>query len=160
MLPRRLLLCALLLLPLPSPTGVAESPQNAFRFGRNIVVVPGQIFANATCLLCSAEVDGRATGSVRVFSGNVFLNGPVAGDVLVFGGNAILTNNARVGGRLVVFGGRLHQYPAAITHATTVLPPIIFLPLLLLLCVMIAGLIFVTRRARRDAGGYPRLRRL
>jgi hypothetical protein len=158
MLPRRFVLCTLLLLP--SLTGVAQSPPDALRFGRNHVVAPSQIFHNARCSLCSVDVDGHTTGSVRVFAGNAFVNGSVAGDVLVFGGNVTLTSNASVGGRIVVFGGHLHQDPAAISHATTVLSPIIFLPIILFICVTIAGLIFLTRRMVRGPVLYPPLPRL
>jgi hypothetical protein len=158
MLPRRFVLCTLLLLP--SLPGFAQAPRNALRFGQNIVVAPSQTFHNVGCFLCSAEVDGRVNGSVRVFAGHVFLNGSVAQDVLVFGGNVTLTSHATVGGRIVVFGGHLHQDPAAASHASTVLSPIIFLPIILFICLTIAGLIFLTRRMVRGPVLYPPLPRL
>ena len=158
MLPRRFVLCTLLLLPWL--TGVAQSPPNALRFGQNVVVAPNQIFNNARCFLCSVDVNGQTTCSVRVLDGNVFVNGSVAGAVRVFGGHVTLTNHATVGGRVVVFGGHLHQSAAAISHGTTVLSPIIFLPIILLVCVIIAGLIFLTRRMVRGPVLYPPLPRL
>jgi hypothetical protein len=125
-----------------------------------VVVAPSQIFHNARCFLCSVDVNGQTTGSVRVFAGNVFVNGSVAGDVRVFGGHVTLTNNATVGGRIIVFGGHLHQSPTAINHGTTVFSPIIFLPIILFICVTIAGLIFLTRRMVRGPVLFPPLPRL
>jgi hypothetical protein len=156
MLPRCLLLCTLLLAPsLP----VVGSP-NVVHFGHNILLPLEQRFHNASCFLCSADVEGRTTGSVRVFAGNVFLGGAVAGNVLVFGGNVTLTNGAKVGGRVVIFGGHLHQDPGAASPAKTVLPPIIFLPVILLVCAIIGGLIVLSRRMVRGPVAYPPLPRL
>jgi hypothetical protein len=158
MLPRCLLLCTLLLAPwLPV---VAQSLPNVLHFGRDIVLPPEQRFHNANCILCSANVEGRTTGSVRVFAGNVFLNGAVAGDVLVFGGNITLTGSAKVGGRVVIFGGHLHQDPAAISLRHTVLSPIIFLPMVLVIAAIIEGLIVLTRRMVRGPVTFPPLPRL
>jgi hypothetical protein len=156
MLPRCLLLSTLLLAPsLP----VVGSP-NVVHFGHNILLPVEQRFHNASCFLCSTDVEGRTTGSVRVFAGNVFLSGAVAGNVLVFGGNVTLTSNAKVDGRLVVFGGHLHQDPAAVSHTQTVLAPIIFLPMILLICAIIGGLIVITRRMVRGPVAFPPLPRL
>lgn len=156
MLPQCLVLGALLLAPsLP----VVGSP-NVVHFGHNILLPLEQRFHNASCILCSADVEGRTTGSVRVFAGNVFLNGVVAGNVMVFGGNVTLANGAKVGGRVVIFGGHLHQDPAAASPVRTVLPPIIFLPLILLVCAIIGGLIMLTRRMVRGPVAYPPLPRL
>jgi hypothetical protein len=153
MLPRCFVVCTLLL-----ATSLAGS--NVFHVGRNILLAPDKEFRNATCILCSADVEGRATGSVRVFAGNVFLNGSVGGNVLVFGGNVTLTSNAKIDGRVVVFGGHLHQDPAAVSHTHTVFSPIIFLPLILLICAIIGGLIVLTRRMVRGPVAFPPLPRL
>jgi hypothetical protein len=158
MFPRCFVLCTLFLVP--SLTGVAQSLPNVLHVGQNIVFAPDQRFHNAGCILCSAEIAGHATGNVRVFAGNVLLNGSVAGNVLVFGGNVTLTNHATVGGKVVIFGGHLHQDPAAVSHTHTVLPPIIFLPIILLICAIIGGLIVLTRRAVRGPVAYPPLPRL
>jgi hypothetical protein len=158
MLPRCFVVCTLLLAP--SLAGFAQSLPNLLHVGRNILLAPDKQFRNATCILCSADVEGRATGSVRVFAGNVFLNGAVGDSVLVFGGNVTLTSNAKVDGRVVVFGGHLHQDPAAVSHTRTVLPPIIFLPIILGICILIGGLIVVTRRMVRGPIAFPPLPRL
>ena len=89
MLSRRLVLCTLILLP--SLAGVAQSSPNLRHFGRNALVAAHETVHNVSCFLCSAEVQGHATGSVRVFAGHVFLSGSVAGNILVFGGNLTLT---------------------------------------------------------------------
>jgi hypothetical protein len=154
---RRFVLCALILVP--SVTGVAQSRPDVFHFGRNLVVAPDQRFHNAGCFLCSADVEGRGTGSVRVFAGNVFLNGAVAGNVLVFGGNVTLTSSATVGGQVFIFGGHLHQ-DSSTDHAHTVFSPIIFLPVILIICVLIGGLIVLARRMVRGPIAYPPLPRL
>jgi hypothetical protein len=156
MLPQCLVLGTLLLAPsLP----VVGSP-NVVHFGHNILLPLEQRFHNASCFLCSADVEGRTTGSVRVFAGNVFLSGAVAGNVLVFGGNVDLAGGAKVGGRVIIFGGHLHQDPGAARPAKTVLPPIIFLPLILLVCAIIGGLIVLSRRMVRGPVAYPPLPRL
>jgi hypothetical protein len=156
MLPRCFVVCTLLLAP--SLAGIALP--NLLHVGRNILLAPDQEFHNAGCILCSADVEGRATGSVRVFAGNVFLNGSVGGNVLVFGGNATLTSSAKVDGHVVVFGGHLHQDPAAVSRTRTVLPPIIFLPMILLICAIIGTLIVLTRRMVRGPVAFPPLPRL
>ncbi len=158
MLPRCFVVCTLLLAP--SLAGIAQSSPSLLHVGRNILLAPDQVFRNAGCILCSADVEGRATGSVRVFAGNVFLNGSVGGNVLVLGGNLTLTSNAKVDGRVVVFGGHLHQDPAAVSHTQTVLPPIIFLPMILLICAVIGSLIVLTRRMVRGPVAFPPLPRL
>jgi hypothetical protein len=158
MLPRCLVLSALFLAPwLP---GVAQFSPNVVHFGRDIVLPREQRFHNASCFLCSVYVQGRTAGSVRVFAGNVFLNGAVAGDVLVFGGNVTLTGSATVGGRVVIFGGHLHQDPAAISLRHTVLSPIIFLPMTLVIGAIVGGLIVLTRSMVRGPVAFPPLPRL
>jgi hypothetical protein len=156
MLPRCFVVCVLLLAPaLPgNPT------PDVVHFGQNVILGQDQRFHNANCFLCSASIEGRGTGSVRVFAGNVFLSGFVAGNVLVFGGNVTLTSNASVGDRVVIFGGHLHQDSGATSHATTVLAPIIFLPIILIICTAIGGLIVLTRRMVRGPIAYPPLPRL
>jgi hypothetical protein len=156
MFPRCFVVCTLLLAPWLA--GVAQP--NLLHLGRNILLPPGQEFHNAGCILCSADVEGRATGSVRVFAGNVFLTGSVGGNVLVFGGNVTLTSSARVDGRVVIFGGHLHQDPAAISRTQTVFAPIIFLPMILLICAIIGALIVLTRRMVRGPVAFPPLPRL
>jgi hypothetical protein len=151
MLPRCFVLCVALLTPL--------SP-NLVRIGRNIAVGPQQSFRTVTCYLCSVSIQGHSSGSVRAFAGNVFLDGSVDGNALVFGGNLTLTSNARIGGQLVVFGGHLQQDPSASAPAHTVLPPVIFLPIILIVCAMIGGLIVITRRMVREPAVYPPLPRL
>ncbi len=158
MLSRCLIVCTLILAP--SPTGVAQSPANVRHVGRNILVAAAETVQNASCFLCSAEVNGHATGSVRVFAGHVFLNGSVGGNVLVFGGNLTLTRSAAIGGHVFIFGGHLHQDPTSPNHPHTVLPPIIFLPLILVIFAIIAGLIVLTQRMVRGPVAYPPLPRL
>jgi hypothetical protein len=148
MLSRCLIVCTLILAP------------NVRHFGRNIVVAADETVHNVGCFLCSAEVNGHATGSVRVFAGHVFLNGSVGGNVLVFGGNLTLTSSANVGGHVFIFGGRLHQDSTTANYPHTVLAPIIFLPLILVIFAIIGGLIVITRRMVRGPVAYPPLPRL
>ena len=148
MLSRCLIVCTLILAP------------NVRHFGRNIVVAADETVHNVGCFLCSAEVNGHATGSVRVFAGHVFVNGSVGGNVLVFGGNLTLTSSATIGGHVFIFGGRLHRDAATANPPHTVFSPIIFLPVILLICTIIGGLIVVTRRMVRGPVAYPPLPRL
>ncbi|MGB8538594.1 MAG: hypothetical protein WCD57_19380 [Acidobacteriaceae bacterium] len=158
MLSRCLMVCTLILAP--SLAGVAQSPANVRHFGRNILVAADETVQNASCFLCSAEVNGHAAGSVRVFAGHVFLNGSVGGNVLVFGGNLTLTSSAAIGGHVFIFGGHLHQDSTTANYPHTVLPPIIFLPLILVIFAIIGGLIVLTRRMVRGPVAYPPLPRL
>jgi hypothetical protein len=144
----------------PSLAGVAQSPANVRHFGRNILVAAAETVRNASCFLCSAEVNGHTTGSVRVFAGHVLLNGSVGGNVLVFGGNLTLASSAAIGGHVFIFGGRLRQESTTTNYSHTVLPPIIFLPLILVIFAIIGGLIVVTRRMVRGPVAYPPLPRL
>jgi hypothetical protein len=148
MLSRCLMVCALILAP------------NVRHFGRNIVVTADETVQNVGCFLCSAEVDGHATGSVRVFAGHVFLNGYVGGNVLVFGGNVTLTSSATVSGHVFIFGGHLQQDSATAKNPHTVFSPIIFLPVILVVCALIGGLIVLARRMVRGPVAYPPLPRL
>jgi hypothetical protein len=133
---------------------------NVRHFGRNIVVAAGETVQNASCFLCSAEVNGHATGNVRVFAGHVFLNGSVGGNVLVFGGNLTLTSRATIGGHVFIFGGHLHQDSTTAEHPHTVFSPIIFLPIILVICGIMGVLIVVARRMVRGPVAYPPLPRL
>ena len=153
MLPRCLVFSGLLLaIVRPSP--------DVLRVGRNIVVAADQKLHNVSCVLCSADVAGHAEGNVRVFAGNVSLHGLVAGNILVFGGNVTLASTAVVGGKVVIFGGHLQQDPAAICHRRTVLPPVIFLPAIVLLCALIGSLIVLTRHLAQGPIVFPPLPRL
>jgi hypothetical protein len=147
MLSRCLIACTLILAP------------NVRHVGRNVVVAADETVQNVGCFLCSAEVDGHATGSVRVFAGHVFLNGYVGGNVLVFGGNLTLTSSANVGGHVFIFGGHLHQDSTS-DHPHTVFSPVIFLPVILVICAIIGGLIVLARRMVRGPVAYPPLPRL
>ena len=133
---------------------------NVRQVGRNIVVAADETVGNASCFLCSAEVNGHATGNVRVFAGHVFLNGSVSGNVLVFGGNLTLSSRASIGGHVFIFGGHLHEDSPTANHRHTVFSPIIFLPVILVICTIIGGLIVLARRMVRGPVAYPPLPRL
>ena len=156
MFPRCFVICALLMAP-PLP---AHPVPDVVRFGRNLVLPADQPFHNASCFLCSAFIEGRGSGSVRVFAGNVFLNGMVSGRVLVFGGNVTLTSKAQVGQRVIVFGGHFYQNTQSPGPPRTILPPIIFLPLILLVSLVTGWLVVLTRRMVRGPVAYPPLPRL
>jgi hypothetical protein len=153
--------CALLLLvSSPAP---AEASRDDIHLGQDIRVHEGQSVGTAICFLCSAHIDGEAHGAVVVFAGNVYLKGTAQGDVVDLGGHATLANASRVHGSLVVFGGRLLQDPAALLEGkSVVVPPVVFLPMILFIGPLIAALIFVLRYLffRSSAAGGPSFRRL
>ena len=138
--------------PYPAPLS-----QNRVHIGRDIVIAAEQPANRAVCLLCSAHVEGPIHGSVAVFAGNIYVDNAVQGSLLDFGGRITLTESARVGGGVLVFGGRLYQDPAAkIGGRRIVLSPIVFLPLLLLIGILIAGSILLLRRLfPHGLGSYP-----
>ena len=127
-------------------------------FGQDLFVAENQTFRNATCFLCSVEVTGRTMGGLRVFAGNVLLSGSVGGNVVIFGGNLTLRDGAAVGGRVFILGGRV--YSANLHPPQTVFSPIIFLPLVLLVCIVVGFLIFLTRRMVRGPIIFTPLPRL
>jgi hypothetical protein len=155
---RCFVLCTLILVP--SLAGLGQSLPEVRHFGRNILVAAGETVQSAGCFLCSTEVNGHTVGSVRVFAGNAFLNGSVDGNVLVCGGNVTLTSSAHIGGQVFIFGGHLHQDPSVGDQPHTVLPPIIFLPVILIICIIIGGLIVIARRMVRGPILFPPLPRL
>ncbi len=119
---------------------------NAFRFGRDLVVNSGESRDEVACFLCSIHIDGTTQGSLLVFAGNTYLNAPVHGDVVELGGLVTLTSKARIGGDLIIFGGRLEQDAAStIGRRRWIVGPIVFLPMVLIVGVLIAGLIFLLR---------------
>jgi hypothetical protein len=153
MLPRYLVFSGLILALLrPSP--------DVLHFGRNITVLPDQQVRNVSCILCSVDVSGNISGQVRAFAGNVSLSGLVSGNILVFGGNVSLAAGSAASGNVIIVGGRLLQAPTATCSRHTVLPPLIFLPIILLICIIMGALILLTRRSIRGPIVFPPLPRL
>jgi hypothetical protein len=153
MLPRCLAFSGLILVLLrPAPDVV--------QFGRNISVTPDQQVRNVRCFLCSIEVNGHVSGQVRAFAGNVSLRGSVSGNIVVFGGNVNLASGSAVDGSVIIIGGHLQQDPGATSNGHTVLPPIIFLPVILFICLIMGVLILLTRRSIRGPIVFPPLPRL
>jgi hypothetical protein len=119
---------------------------NALRFGRDLVIDSGENRDQVACFLCSTHIDGTVQGNLVVFAGNTYLNGPVHGDVVELGGRVTLTGKARIGGDLVIFGGRLEQDAAStIGRKRWIIGPIVFLPMVLMIAILIAGLVFLLR---------------
>jgi hypothetical protein len=153
MLPRCLVFSGLFLALLrPSP--------DALHFGRNLDVPADQQLRSVSCILCSIDVSGQVARHVRAFAGNVSLSGQVNGNILVFGGNVSLAAGSVTGGSVIIIGGHLLQDPAAKCSQHTVLPPVIFLPVILLICVIMGALIRLTRRSIRGPIVFPPLPRL
>ena len=158
MLPRCLAFCVLLLTPALS--GFAQAAPSRVHFGRNISLSSTQSFHSIICYLCSASVQGSGSGNVVVFAGNAFIDGIVGGRVVVFGGNVTLTAKAVVGKNVVIVGGHLTQDQASSVPKHTVISPIIFLPVILVLALAFGGLILLTRRMVRGPIMFPPLPRL
>jgi hypothetical protein len=153
MLPRCLVFSGLMLVLLrPAP--------DVMQFGRNISVTADQQVRNVSCVLCSITVNGQVPGRVRAFAGNVSVSGMVKGNILVFGGNVNLDPGSVIDGNVIIIGGRLQQSPTARSSRHTVLSPIIFLPVILLICVVMGALIRLTRRSIRGPVVFPPLPRL
>lgn len=146
-----------LLLSLASSPALPQSSH--LRLGRDMQIPRGQRANNLICLLCSAHIEGSINGNVVVFAGNAYVDSTLQKNVLDFGGRVTLASNARVGGRILVFGGHLHQDSnATISGQPLVIPPIVFLPILLVLAAFVAGLIFLLR-LYFGPGTYPPLPR-
>ena len=69
-------------------------------------------------------------------------------------------SGATIGGHVLIFGGHLHQYSPAPRNPPTVFSPIIFLPIILVICAIIGTLIVLARRMVRGPIAYPPLPRL
>ena len=158
MLPRCLIFCTFILSS--ALGGQAPSSGNLTHFGRNLVVERNQTLHNATCFLCSASVQGHVTGSVHVFAGDAFLDGRIDGNVLVFGGSLSLAAGANIAGTVLIFGGHLHQGSATLANPPTIISALVFLPLVLIVCLLFGGLIVLARRMVRGPVVYPPLPRL
>ncbi len=148
--------CALLLLAAAPPR-----VGNAIHVGEDITVAGPRQVRNAICFFCSMRIDGAARSNLVVAAGNLYLNGPVHRDIVVLGGNVTMTGKATVEGSLVVFGGHLYRDPAAtIGRGRVVIRPIVFLPILLILAAILAGLIFLLRMlSPAERSGFPPLSR-
>jgi hypothetical protein len=153
MLPRCLVFSGLILaLVRPTP--------DVLQVGRNLTVAADQPLQNVTCVLCSADISGHISGRVRAFAGNVSLGGTVNGSIVVFGGHVQLAAGSVVDGSVIIIGGHLRQDLGAKCDRHTVLPPIIFLPVILLICLVMGALIRLTRRSIRGPIVFPPLPRL
>ena len=97
---------------------------------------------------------------MRVFAGNVFLNGAVAGDVLVLAATLPSPAAPKSAAAWSSSGDTWHQDRAAISLRHTVLSPNRFLPMVLVIAAIIEGLIVLTRRMVRGPVTFPPLPRL
>ena len=93
----------LLLLITASALGHAQG--NRTYMGQDIFIASGQQVHNATCLICSVQVEGDLTGHVFVLFGSVNVSGQVRHSATVIWGNAVVDSQARIGGNTVVLGG-------------------------------------------------------
>jgi len=86
-------------------TTLGQTPGNRTYMGEDIYVAAGQQVHNATCILCSVQVEGDLTGHVFVLFGSLNLSGQMQKGAVVVGGNAVVDSQARIGGDTVVLGG-------------------------------------------------------
>jgi hypothetical protein len=84
---------------------LGQTPGSRTYIGQDIFVAAGQQVHNATCLFCSVQVEGDATGHVFVLFGSVNVSGQVQKSATVIWGNAVVDSQARIGGDTVILGG-------------------------------------------------------
>lgn len=90
---------------LPGTLTQAQPHGDRTYFNQDIFVAQGQQIHNATCVFCSVQVEGDATGRVFVLFGSLNVTGRVERSVTVVGGNAVIDAQARLGSNAVVIGG-------------------------------------------------------
>ncbi len=81
-------------------------------FNQDLFVPKGQILHNATCVFCSVQVEGDATGRVLVLFGNLSVSGEIRGTTTVVGGNAVYETDEVLTGSAYVLGGHSSSYAA------------------------------------------------
>jgi hypothetical protein len=138
----------------------AQSPPDISGFGHEVRVEPSQVAHNVRCVLCSVTIQGEVTGNVHVFAGDILLQSKVDGNVLLLGGNLSVASQAQTAGKVVVFGGHLRGDGGSLTRPPEVVSALVFLPLVLLVCLLVGGLAVLARRAVRGPVVYPTLPRL
>ncbi len=91
-------------------------------FNQDLFVPKGQVIHNATCVLCSVQVEGDVTGRVLVLFGNLSVNGEIQGRTTVVGGNAVFDGQARVlQATVVLFGNLVYETEEVLTGSAYVL---------------------------------------
>ncbi len=62
----------------------AAQPEDRTRFGRAIVIEPGETAGNVTCFACSIRVRGTVQGDLVSLLGGIEIEGAASGDVICF----------------------------------------------------------------------------
>lgn len=90
-------------------------------FFSDFVLEPGTTnFGDAVTLKGSSIINGVLTGSSVTFFGDASVNGAVSRDVIVIMGSARLGPETRIGGGVVVFGGKLQREKGAVIQGESV----------------------------------------
>jgi hypothetical protein len=87
--------------------------QDRIEVGQNIVVGPGETFADVVCVGCSVRVEGTVAGDLVTIGGDIDVDSRVRGDVAAIGGVIKLNSGASVGGDVVAPAGRVERDPLA-----------------------------------------------
>ena len=158
MLPRCFVVCTLLLAP--SLAGIAQSLPNLLHVGRNILLAPDKEFRNATAF--SAPPTLRAARPAAcAFSPGMFSS--TARWAATFWSSAATLHSPATPRSTAAWSSSVDtctRTPPRSATPSTVLAPIIFLPMILGVCVIIGGLIVLTRRMVRGPVAFPPLPRL
>jgi cytoskeletal protein CcmA (bactofilin family) len=155
-----------------SLAAVAQQSSDRVQFGRSIVVQPDEKAGDVVCVACSIRVRGRTAGDVVAVAGSVVLESgaQIAGDTVAVAGSVRLQSDAQVSGDVVAVAGEVHRDPQAVIHGDVTSMGgvgwifLIFLFPLLLLGGIVALIIWIVQRSRRQAalpaypGGMPSTR--
>ena len=173
---RRLFALCLVAAALAAAPACARAEDDAVQFFNNIDVTPDSPVQDAVCFFCSVRLEGKASGDVVVFFGDVRVNGQaqdvvdffgkvtasngssIEGDLVTIFGSAHLGDGVKVGGDLVTIFGASHT-PSSVTVGgdhVVLSPWILFAPLLIVfLVVYLIVHVIRSSRYRVAAAGYP-----
>jgi hypothetical protein len=150
---RWLYLCfALFLAAFCAPRAHASADRVSFM--HDIDISEGEEADDAVCFLCSIRVHGKVNGDAVAFLGGIHLNGEINGSAVSFLGDVEMSDQSRIGGDCVVFGGPLRRNGnAAIDGSAVDLPFILIMLPFVILALLIYGIISLFRHRRYRA--YP-----
>jgi hypothetical protein len=151
---RWLYLCFALFLAATLGGPRAHASTDRVSFMHDIEIGDGEQADDAVCFLCSVRIHGKVNGDAVAFLGGIRLNGEINGDAVSFLGSLEMSNESRIGGDCVVFGGPLRRNGNAVIEGSAVDFPFIVVMLpFVILALLIYGIISLFRRRRYRA--YP-----
>ena len=153
--------CALMLC-VPAASYAKGSGEQT-QFGHDIRVAAGQTRNEVTCVNCSIHIAGAVAGEVTAIHGQIILEegGSIGGDATAVWGDLRLRSGSTVGGDVVAIAGRvIRESQSNVGGDVTSLDSLawlaaIILPPIFILGLIVALIIWLTQRRRRQQTPQP-----